>query len=108
MPSEQKKESKEAYIKHDADNMNIRDFMAFDRTRLANERTLLAWFRTSIAIFITGGTLFKLYNDQQVYMVIGIGLVVTAIVVAITGIISFRKFKKRLLKIYSDEENRKH
>ena len=37
----------------------LRDVLAIDRTRLANERTLLAWLRTALMLLISGVTLIK-------------------------------------------------
>ncbi|MBF0209128.1 MAG: DUF202 domain-containing protein, partial [Oligoflexia bacterium] len=38
------------------DQLILRDWLAIDRTILANKRTLLAYIRTSMAFFISGIT----------------------------------------------------
>lgn len=37
-----------------AENPNLRDRLAIDRTELANERTLLAYVRTALTLFLVG------------------------------------------------------
>ncbi len=48
--------------------MNYRDFLAMDRTTLANERTLLSYFRTSMMVLASGITLIKLFTAPEVVM----------------------------------------
>ena len=40
------------YTKYDKEDMILRDWLATDRTILANERTFLAYIRTAFAVFI--------------------------------------------------------
>lgn len=49
----------------------LRDHLALDRTRLANERTLLAYIRTAFMLLVAGATALKLFIDTP-------GLVITA------------------------------
>ncbi len=49
------------YADH-AKQLILRDVLAIDRTRLANERTLLAWLRTSLMMLVSGVTLVKLFE----------------------------------------------
>jgi len=45
------------------ETFTLRDQLAFDRTRMANERTILAYLRTFIGMEGAGAALIKLFND---------------------------------------------
>jgi putative membrane protein len=53
------------------DELILRDQLALDRTRLANERTLLAYVRTAFMLLVVGATALKLFIDTP-------GVVITA------------------------------
>lgn len=50
-------------------SLNIRDYLAIERTRLSNERTLFSGIRTALAIFITGATIIKLFEMTQIEII---------------------------------------
>ena len=50
------------YIK-DHKGMILRDYLAVDRTLLANETAFMAYVRTSLALIAAGVTLIKFFND---------------------------------------------
>lgn len=82
----------------------LRDYMAMERTRLANERTLMAYVRTSL-FFVTGGlTLLELDNFAHLT-----GLAYIAIIIAILmfsiGITRFIILGNRLRKYYAQIKN---
>ncbi|AHM59693.1 hypothetical protein D770_07150 [Flammeovirgaceae bacterium 311] len=82
----------------------LRDYMAMERTRLANERTLMAYVRTSL-FFVTGGlTLLELKRFAHLT-----GLAYIAIIIAILmftiGITRFVVLGKRLRKYYAQIKN---
>jgi putative membrane protein len=64
----------------------LRDVLAIDRTRLANERTLLAWLRTALMLFVTGVTLIKLFEGVLALEVLGVALLPTSAVAAGYGL----------------------
>ncbi len=82
--------SKLPYDNFSAHEFILRDWLALDRTVLANERTFLAYGRTSLGLFLTGVTLIKVFKSN---FAIGTGwaFVFTAIGVFIYG---FRRFLK--------------
>lgn len=43
-------------------DLTLNDYLAIDRTVLANERTLLAYGRTSLALLIIGGSCIKFFD----------------------------------------------
>jgi putative membrane protein len=76
----------------------LRDYLALDRTVLANERTLLSYFRLALGFVSAGvgvaGILGFLWATVLGYIFIGIGLIVLVI-----GIIRCRLVQKRLKDI---------
>jgi putative membrane protein len=59
------------YRKFASEDLVLRDELALDRTRLANERTLLAYARTSIMLLVSGATALKLAADRLSPMNLG-------------------------------------
>jgi len=51
------------YSKFNQSEMILRDYLAQDRTKLANERTFLAYLRTAITFSAAGGTLIKIFTS---------------------------------------------
>lgn len=85
----------------DEKNTIMRDDLAIDRTKLANQRTLLAYIRTAIMLFASGITFIKFFSDEKIYVVIGIILIAATLPFIGLGIFSFVKIKKDLNKLYS-------
>jgi len=77
----------------------LRDCLALDRTILANERTFLAYLRTAIMTFATGITLIKIFSQENIFIITGSLLILSAPIIFIFSFISFLKFKKKLNKI---------
>ena len=79
------------------DNFNarefiIRDWLALDRTVLANERTFLAYGRTALGLFLGGLTLIKLFQSEFA-IVTGWAFVGFAVAVFAFGVLRFRKMQ---------------
>jgi putative membrane protein len=51
-------------------DLTLNDYLAIDRTVLANERTLLSYVRTGLTLVIIGGSALKFF-DSQVFTVVG-------------------------------------
>lgn len=64
----------------------LRDVLAIDRTRLANERTLLAWIRTALMLLVSGVTLIKVFEGVMALELLGFALIPLAILVATLGL----------------------
>lgn len=79
--------------------MNLRDFLARDRTVLANERTLLAYIRTAIALLAAGGTLLHVFHENMSMRVVGILFLALGLIVPVFGIWRFAIIARRLRKI---------
>lgn len=63
------------------DELILRDHLAIDRTRLANERTLLAYIRTAFMLIVAGATALKLFVETPAvvltaWLFIGLGVFV--------------------------------
>ncbi len=51
------------YAEEHKEPLQLRDYLAIDRTLLANERSLLAYMRTAITLFIAGISLIKFFDS---------------------------------------------
>ncbi len=80
------------YDNFNADEFIIRDWLALDRTVLANERTFLAYGRTSLALMAAGITLIKVF-ESDLAIGAGWGFVVVAVVVFGFGVQRFLKMQ---------------
>jgi|APTNR8051073442_1049403.scaffolds.fasta_scaffold00587_14 putative membrane protein len=82
----------------------LRDYLALERTRLANERTLFSYLRTAIYILLAGLTLFQIraldYGHLIGYLAIGISLLM-----AFIGLVRYRKVHRRLMTYYDEVNN---
>jgi putative membrane protein len=76
----------------------LRDWLAVDRTILANERTLLAYIRTALAGAIVGGSLLKFF-DSAVAKWSGIMFLIAALFAAIIGTLRYLGVRRRLGKM---------
>ncbi len=64
--------------------LTLTDYLAIDRTVLANERTALAYARTVLAMVVIGGTCIKLFDAWYMWA-IGAAFIAGALVVAVFG-----------------------
>ncbi|TXE08695.1 DUF202 domain-containing protein [Gelidibacter salicanalis] len=77
----------------------LRDYLAIERTRLANERTLLSYIRSSLYLLLGGIAFFQLKNFPDFKYLALLALVFSAIFFII-GIYRFTLLKKSLRKLY--------
>lgn len=77
----------------------LRDFLALERTRLANERTLLSYIRTSLYLVLGGIAFLKLegFVNLQWLGYVSLGLSFCFIII---GILRFSHLKRSLKKYY--------
>lgn len=77
----------------------LRDFLAVDRTRLANQRTLLSMIRTGLYLVIMGlsvlslETLEALKKFAPLFFLIGLAVIVL-------GAINYRKNDRKITEMY--------
>lgn len=79
----------------------LRDHLAVDRTKLANQRTLLSMLRTGLYFEVMGLSVMSLDKliELRAYAPI---LFVTGGVFIIVGIINYFRMDKRIGKMYTD------
>ena len=63
----------------------LRDHLALDRTRLANERTLLAYLRTSLMLLVAGATAVKFVGESPSVVITGWVFIGLGVVVGVIG-----------------------
>lgn len=77
----------------------LRDFLALERTRLANERTLLAYLRTSLYM-VLGGIAFLQLSEFENIRWMGFLAIGLSVVFVITGIARFYLLKRSMREYY--------
>lgn len=76
----------------------LRDYLAVDRTRLANERTLLSYLRTGLTLVIAGVSGYNVFQDK--YMrILGLAAVFCGIGVMGIGLLRYKKVDDALSNI---------
>ncbi len=85
------------------DEIILRDFLALERTRLANERTFLSYIRTSLYLFLGGLAFLQLQGFGEIGW-IGYLSLALSIIMLVVGYIRFRHLKKQLAK-YNQKES---
>lgn len=73
----------------------LRDWLAIERTKLANERTFLSYFRTALFILVSGVTILKI---KELHPLLPMGYILVGLSPILLGIGLFRyvKVKKDL------------
>jgi putative membrane protein len=75
----------------------VRDYLARQRTTLANDRTLLSFIRTSLYFLVSGTALFEVDNLSHIsrlgYVALGLSFAFLGI-----GLYNFFRIKKKLRK----------
>lgn len=77
----------------------LRDFLALERTRLANERTLFSYIRTALYLTL-GGIAFMEMEDFRAIKWLAPVCFIMSILILITGVVKYFLMKKRLKKFY--------
>lgn len=80
----------------------LRDTLALERTKMANQRTLLSYIRTGIYFSITGMGILKFGKiDWQTFLDwVGWGLIGLGILTAILGLFIYRRMAKEIRASY--------
>ncbi len=82
------------------DETDRKDWLALERTNLANERTFLAYFRTFIVFLSSGFVIIKLEILSKLLM-LGYFFVFIAVIVLVVGIARFAQVKSKLKRFSS-------
>ncbi|WP_179344587.1 DUF202 domain-containing protein [Winogradskyella ursingii] len=81
----------------------LRDYLAIERTRLANERTLLSYIRSSLYLLLGGIAFFQLKGFPNFKYLAVVSLVFSGIFFVI-GVYRFTLLKKSLKRLYYKSE----
>jgi len=87
----------------DNDKLTTSDYLAIERTNLANERTLLAYLRTFIILISSGFAIIKLDFLSEINILGIISLSISPLVLLL-GVFRFYSMKYRIKKHYQDNE----
>jgi putative membrane protein len=90
--------AEQPYARFKQEELIVRDYLAADRTALANERTFLAYVRTALAIAAAGGSLIHFLNSLA-WDVLGVLLLVVAVFTLAWGVSQFRHYNRRLKNV---------
>ena len=74
--------------------MNLRDYLALDRTKLANERTYLGYMRTFISLLAAGVGFIRLV-DIEIIKYVGVALCFISPLFFIVGTYKFFAIKRK-------------
>jgi putative membrane protein len=73
----------------------LREYLAIERTRLANETTLLAYIRTGLYFLIAGSTFGHLV-ESQFWNIAGTPLVLIGLIIMLLGVIRYFRLRKSI------------
>lgn len=79
----------------------LREFLAIERTKLANERTLLTYIRTALYFLVAGSTLGYII-DSPFWNTMGWPLIIVGVALGGLGGIRFFRVSKKII------ESKKH
>lgn len=85
------------------DQIILRDYLALERTKLANERTLMSYVRASIYLVLAGIAFLRLEDFEGVKW-LGYTAIALSIMLLIFGLLRFFRFISRLKKYYPSTE----
>ncbi len=84
----------------------LRDYLAIERTRLANERTLLSYIRSSLYLLLGSIAIFQL-KDFPNFKYLAILSFVFSVLFFVIGVCRFALLKKSLKRLYYISESKK-
>ncbi len=86
------------YAACDLEELSLRDYLAIDRTRLANERTLLAYLRSAVALLLTGLSILHFW-PRDWFGIVGWACLPSGLITGIVGVIRHRGMRRALLHL---------
>jgi putative membrane protein len=95
------------YLEFVPEDMILRDYLALERTAMANERTLLAYVRTMIGVMAIGGTFIKLF-EGRFFAVTGWLLICMGVFMLILGFVRYAKIEMVLTNISREDKYHDH
>ncbi|MBF0313426.1 MAG: DUF202 domain-containing protein [Oligoflexia bacterium] len=95
--------NKRPYSQFNREQLILRDWLAIDRTILANKRTLLAYIRTSMTFCISGVTAIHFIETPWI-KVFGFIFAIISIVMLFYGFYDFYKYYKDIQKLLNENK----
>ncbi|MBL0920511.1 MAG: DUF202 domain-containing protein [Phycisphaerales bacterium] len=83
------------YTRFRGSRLSLNDYLAIDRTVLANERTGLAFARTALAMVVIGGSCIKFF-DAALIQALGAAFLVGAVALSVYGWRRYRRTQRFL------------
>jgi putative membrane protein len=83
------------YARYKREDLILRDYLAADRTVLANERTFMAFIRTAIALAAAGGSLIHFFETAAI-KIGGAILIVLAVATMVWGVQRYLHYRRHL------------
>lgn len=83
------------------ENLILRDHLALERTRLANERTLFAYLRTSLYLLTAGIGILEIKSIEHLRILAYLSIA-SSIFLFITGLMRYFQMKKHLRSYLKD------
>lgn len=78
----------------------LRDTLAIDRTKLANQRTLLSYSRTGFSFIVTALAIFEFSKGSLWSQISAWSLIAIGVVVIIIGFITYIRMRRQIDKCY--------
>ena len=97
-PTKSLEQTRDPYDGFDEEDLILRDYLAADRTGLANERTFLAYVRTALALFAAGVTLVHFF-DSVWLEIIGWAFVPCGVATLLIGAIRCKRVRDRIYQV---------
>lgn len=92
------------YSRFAGKELTLNDYLAIDRTILANERTLLAYGRTALAMLVVGGSCMKFFDALWIQATGAVFAIVAAGIMA-WGWRRYHRTRKRLTSAFAHVTN---
>jgi len=83
------------------DEIILRDYLALERTKLANERTFLAYLRTSLYMLLGGIAIMQLRGFENIRW-IGYASLGISVILIVIGVIRYSAIRVRLISYYRE------
>lgn len=84
----------------------LRDYLALERTRLANERTLFSYIRTALYLILGRIAFMEMEDFVAIKWWVPVCFVLS-VVILVTGIIKYIVMKRSLKKFYTTSHSQK-
>lgn len=73
----------------------LREYLAIERTKLANESTLLAYIRTGLYFLVAGSTLGHIV-ETNFWNIVGTPLIIIGLTIMFLGVIRYLRLRKAI------------